>query len=80
MNVKKIILCFLLSGLISMRLAPSIFAQSYFRDAALRMAQKEYQDVKGIRIGDAASLKIMVSQEEQYDSNIFLSPIIKSTT
>jgi len=77
MSVSKIIVCFLVGGLISMPLAPNVLAQSYFRNAASRMAQKEYQDVKGIRIGNAASLKVMVSQEGQYDSNIFLTPDTK---
>lgn len=74
MNVTKIILCFLGSVLLSLQLVPHIFAQSYIREAAFRMAQKQYQDVKGIRVGDAASLKVLISQEAQYDSNIFLTP------
>lgn len=79
MGLRKFILSVFICGLVPFILTPAALAQvdtlaqSYFREEALRLRQKEYQDVKGIRIGQAASLKAMISQEGQFDSNIFLT-------
>jgi hypothetical protein len=75
MGICRTIIIALISGLIFGVLTSCASGQiDYdYREEAIRMVQKEYQDVKGIRIGQAGSLKAMISQQGQYDSNIFLT-------
>ncbi len=49
------------------------FSDISIREESLELRQREFQDIKGIRIGDSARLKAMLSEEGQYESNIFLT-------
>ena len=69
MKLLKTVLVFFIVGLI---LIPIVFAED-FRDDSIRMEIREFQDIRGIHIGKASTLKFMISQEGQFDSNIFLT-------
>ncbi len=49
-------------------------ADEDYREYTLRLEQKEFDNIKGLAIGDAARLKAIISQEGQYESNVFLTP------
>lgn len=44
-----------------------------FRQQSNAMRDNEFEAVRGVPIGEASALKITVSQEARYDSNIFLT-------
>ena len=69
MDIKKLtIIIFTLHIII----VPGAVAQSLLEES-VRQGQREIKDIKGISLGQTASLKAVISQEGQYDSNIFLT-------
>ncbi|MGE0267513.1 MAG: outer membrane beta-barrel protein [Candidatus Omnitrophota bacterium] len=73
MNVRIAVWSILISSLMSVLSVTDVFAQTFYREENIRRVLQGYQDLKGIRIGQAASLKATISQEGLYDDNIFLS-------
>lgn len=73
MMVRKAVVSIVLSGFWVSFLTTGALSQTYYREETVRRVLREYQKIKGIRIGEAASLKFTISQEGQYDDNIFLT-------
>ncbi len=70
MNVRKLIIISIL--LCVLTIAPRAIAQSLLEESA-RQSLRETEDMHGISLGQTTSLKLVVSQEVQYDTNIFLT-------
>ena len=69
MNIKKLIIFILI---LSLSMVPGALAQSLLEESA-RQSLREIKDIPGIPFGQKTSLKAGISQDVQYDSNIFLT-------
>lgn len=73
MNRRNFVSSILMSVCALFFLTPAGFAQIHFKEEAISKELEQYKDIKGIRIGRGATLKAAISQEGQYDDNIFLT-------
>lgn len=69
MGLRKIMLGVIVLGTLTVSGA---YAQTY-REEGIRIGQNEFKDMNGIPVGSAARLKMGVSTEALYDSNVYLT-------